>query len=342
MRRGGPPMPEPVAPRGVPGGAAPRPGEREGSGLPSPPPPHGAPRTDGQPRGPDACAPGDGHPGPCLTRFAPSPTGLLHLGHAFAALTAAARGRMLLRIEDIDRARCRPDHEAMLMEDLRWLGLDWPEPVMRQSERQPAYDAALARLGAMGLLYPCRCTRGDIRAALAAPQEGAPAIGPDGPVYPGTCRGRPLAEAGPGDALRLDMDAAVGALPALRAGGIGFRDTGLRPGWHRLDPDRLLAGIGDVVLARPGLGTAYHLAVTVDDAAQGIGEVTRGEDLFAATDIHRLLQALLGLPTPDYHHHRLIRDEAGKRLAKRDDARALRRYRAEGATPADIRAMVGL
>lgn len=329
-------MPEPVAPRGVPGGAAPRPGEREGSELPSPPPPHAAPPAGGQPGAP---TPGDGPAGLRLTRFAPSPTGLLHLGHAFAALTAAARGRMLLRIEDIDRARCRPDYEAMLREDLRWLGLDWPEPVMRQSERQPAYDAALARLGAMGLLYPCRCTRGDIRAALAAPQEGTPALGPDGPVYPGTCRGRRLAEAGPNDALRLDMGAAIATLPA---GEIGFRDTGFRPGWHRLDPDHLRTGIGDVVLARPGLGTAYHLAVTVDDAAQGIGEVTRGEDLFAATFMHRLLQALLGLPTPDYHHHRLIRDDSGKRLAKRDDARALRRYRAEGATPAEIRAMVGL
>lgn len=272
-----------------------------------------------------------------VTRFAPSPTGLLHLGHAFAALTAAARGRMLLRIEDIDRSRCRPDYEAWLMEDLRWLGLDWPEPVMRQSGRGPAYRTALARLAERGLIYPCRCRRSDIRAALAAPQESAALIGPDGPVYPGTCRSRTMAEAGRQDALRLNMTAAVAMV-----GPLGFHDSGTRPGWHPLEPDALMQGIGDVVLARPGWGTSYHLAVTVDDAAQGITEVTRGEDLFAATAIHRLLQALLDLPTPRYHHHRLIRDAAGKRLAKRDDARAIRRYRDEGATPQDVRHMVGL
>ena len=277
-----------------------------------------------------------------LTRFAPSPTGPLHLGHAFAALTAAAQGTMLLRIEDIDRARCRPAYEAMIREVLLGRGRVGPEPVMRLAERGAAYDAALARLAAMGLIYPCRCTRGDIRAALAAPQEGTtPAVGPDGPVYPGTCRGRPMRDAGPGDALRLDMRRAVAMLPGLAAGGIGFRDTGTRAGWHVLDPQTLIAGTGDVVLARPGLGTAYHLVVVVDDAAQGIGLVTRGEDLFDATRIHRLLQALLGLPVPVWHHHRLIRDPEGRRLAKRDDARAIRHYRDAGAGPAEIRAMVG-
>lgn len=287
-------------------------------------------------------------PGGARTRFAPSPTGPLHLGHAFAALTAAARGRFLLRIEDIDRSRCRPHFEAAIFEDLRWLGLAWPEPVMRQSERRAAYDAALARLAAAGLIYPCRCRRADIRAALDAPQEGAVPEGPDGPVYPGTCRGRAMHEAGTQDAIRLDMRRAVAALPALGTGDIGFEETGevseppVRPGWHRLDAADLVETVGDAVLARPGMGVAYHLAVVVDDAAQGITEVTRGADLFGATRIHRLLQALLGLPVPRWHHHRLIRDEAGRRLAKRDDARALARYRAEGATPAEIRRMVGL
>ncbi|ARC88834.1 tRNA glutamyl-Q(34) synthetase GluQRS [Rhodovulum sp. MB263] len=274
------------------------------------------------------------------TRFAPSPTGPLHLGHAFAALTAFGRGEMLLRIEDIDTARSRPEWEAQIHDDLTWLGLDWPRPVLRQSERLAAYRAALDRLGAMGLTYPCRCRRSDIRAALSAPQAGAPVLGPDGLVYPGTCRGRRLAEAGPGDAIRLDMARALERLgPALP----GFTETGpAQPGRHRLDARALIETVGDVVLARRDLGTSYHLAVVVDDAFQQIDEVTRGEDLFEATPIHVLLQALLGLPTPAYHHHRLILDAAGKRLAKRDDARAIAAYRTEGATPADIRRMVGL
>lgn len=272
-----------------------------------------------------------------VTRFAPSPTGPLHLGHAFSALTVWERARggtALLRIEDIDRSRCRPESEAQILGDLRWLGLDWPEPVLRQSDRADAYRAALDRLAALGVTYPCRCTRADIRAALSAPQEGA-AIGPDGLVYPGSCRGRPMAEAGPDDAIRLDMARAL----AL-TGPLGFHETGPEhAGWHDLGPlDRTA---GDVVLARRGFGTSYHLAVVVDDAAQGITEVVRGADLFEATAIHVLLQRLLGLPQPDYHHHRLIRDAAGKRLAKRCDARALARYRAEGLSPADIRALVG-
>ncbi|MCB1408257.1 MAG: tRNA glutamyl-Q(34) synthetase GluQRS [Rhodobacteraceae bacterium] len=276
-----------------------------------------------------------------ITRFAPSPTGPLHLGHAFSALTAAhlaetAQGQMLLRIEDIDTARCKPLFEQQIYDDLHWLGLDWPVPVMRQSDRRPAYRAALSRLAALGVTYRCTCTRGDIRAALSAPQEGAPRIGPDGPVYPGTCR-----EAGhqdPGAAIRLNMDRAVALVSPVR-----FRETGpLRPGWHPYSPEWLVRNVGDIVLARRDLGTSYHLAVTVDDAAQGITLVTRGADLFDATPIHVLLQRLLDLPTPAYHHHRLIRDAQGKRLAKRDDARALGLFRAEGATPADIRAMIGL
>lgn len=269
-----------------------------------------------------------------VTRFAPSPTGPLHLGHAFSALTAAAQGDFHLRIEDIDRDRCRPEYEAAIFEDLAWLGLDWPRPVMRQSDRMPAYHDALARLAP--LTYPCRCRRGDIRAALSAPQEGTLPAGPDGLIYPGTCRHRDLRDAGPDDVIRLD---AGRAFDALGLDSIGFTDQGQS---HILTRQQFLAGIGDVVLSRRGMGTSYHLAVVVDDAAQGITLVTRGMDLFASTHIHVLLQHLLDLPTPAYLHHRLIRDTAGRRLAKRDDARAIRQYRADGASPDDIRRMVGL
>lgn len=279
-----------------------------------------------------------------ITRFAPSPTGPLHLGHAYSALLAhdMARtegGRFLLRIEDIDQTRTRPEWEALIYEDLHWLGLDWPTPVMRQSDRLPAHAAALQRLTSLGLVYPCTCSRADIRAALAAPQEGAPLHGPDGLVYPGTCRGQDRAATNA--AMRLDMAAALARIGT--AAELGFTETGSRHrGTHVLDAGRLIKGVGDIVLARPGLGTSYHLAVTVDDAAQGITDVIRGEDLFDATQIHRLLQALLELPTPTYHHHGLIRDAKGKRLAKRDDARAIRKYREDGASPDDIRHMVGL
>ena len=269
-----------------------------------------------------------------VTRFAPSPTGPLHLGHAYAAMVAATRGdRFLLRIEDIDRPRCKPEFEAAIYDDLRWLGLAWETPVLRQSERLAAYDAALAHLCSMGLTYHCTCTRGDIKAALSAPQEGAPIIGPDGPIYPGTCRDKGHVAG----ALRLDMAQAM-----ARLGEVSFVETGTTPGTHRYTAAQLVETVGDIVLARRDIGTSYHIAVVVDDAAQGITEVTRGEDLFEATAVHVVLQRLLGLPTPAYHHHRLIRDAQGKRLAKRDDARALFKYRAEGATPADVRAMVGL
>lgn len=270
-----------------------------------------------------------------VTRFAPSPTGLLHLGHGYSAMLAhdmavTAQGTFLLRIEDIDQARCKPAFEAAILEDLAWLGLDWPVPVMRQSARLTAYQSALDRLMAMGLTYACACTRGDIRAALSAPQEGV--FGPDGPIYPGTCRGRQ----GEG-AVRLDMAAAMAKL-----GRVGFIETGTRKGLHEFDAAYLLARVGDVVLARKDIGTSYHLSVVVDDAAQGVTHVTRGEDLFESTAIHVVLQRLLDLPPLIYHHHRLIRDDQGKRLAKRDDARALAKYRADGATPADIRGLVGL
>jgi glutamyl-Q tRNA(Asp) synthetase len=284
-----------------------------------------------------------------VSRFAPSPTGPLHLGHAFSAMVAfdmatAAGGTFLLRIEDIDRARSRPEWEAQIVEDLRWLGLSWPEPVMRQSQRLPAYRAALEELWRRGLLYPCDCARRDIAAAAAAPHEGEPPMGPDGIVYPGTCRSRPRTGSLPqATALRLDM---AGALEATGPAPIGFEETGLGPagetGRITASRARLLNHVGDVVLARREMGTSYHLAVVLDDAEQGVTHVTRGNDLFEATAIHVALQRLLGLPTPAYHHHRLIRDEQGRRLAKRDDARALRLYRNAGASPADIRRLVGL
>lgn len=278
------------------------------------------------------------------TRFAPSPTGLLHLGHAFSAFTAwdmaqAAQGAFLLRIEDIDTARCRDEFEAAIYDDLHWLGLSWPTPPMRQSDRQPAYDAALTALSDMGVTYPCGCSRGDIRAALSAPQEGGGhQPGPDGPIYPGTCRARDIRSLGPGDAVRLDMRKAVALLHKLPVA----QETGPDlPDLHQPSADDLITQIGDIVLARRDIGTSYHLSVVVDDADQGITYVVRGQDLYSATPIHAVLQRLLGLPTPVYHHHRLIRDETGKRLAKRDDARAIRAYRAQGLSPADIRALAG-
>ncbi|HIF77181.1 MAG TPA: tRNA glutamyl-Q(34) synthetase GluQRS [Sulfitobacter sp.] len=281
------------------------------------------------------------------TRFAPSPTGPLHLGHAYSALLAhdlakAAGGRFLLRIEDIDQSRARPKWEAQIYEDLAWLGIDWPQPVMRQSDRMAAYRSALDDLWARGLLYACTCNRRDIAAATSAPQEGAePVYGPDGLIYPGTCRnaGHPKASG----ALRLDMRKALAFL-GNRA--LSFTENGYGPnvetGAITFSPDQLIATVGDVVLARRDMGTSYHLSVVLDDAAQGITLVPRGADLFEATYIHVVLQALLDLPTPHYHHHRLIRDDGGKRLAKRDDARAIALYRENGMTPEDILSMVGL
>lgn len=287
-----------------------------------------------------------------VTRFAPSPTGPLHLGHAFAAIVAhdlaGGGGRFLLRIEDIDRERSKPHWVEAIRDDLRWLGLSWAAPEMFQSTRLPVYRAALQSLWERGLIYPCNCTRRDIEGALSAPQEGDPVhYGPDGPVYPGTCRPSPEARAGartavPADAaLRLDMRRAVQQIGALT-----FTEQGRGPrgetGHQSLSAAAAIAEIGDVVLARRGMGTSYHLSVAVDDAAQGISLVTRGEDLFQATWISVIVQKLLGYATPLYHHHALVRDAHGRRLAKRDDARALSKYRTEGATPEDIRAMIGL
>lgn len=277
------------------------------------------------------------------TRFAPSPTGPLHLGHAYSALLAfdmaqAAGGQFLLRIDDIDQSRARKQWEEQIYEDLTWLGLTWPQPVMRQSDRLPRYRAALDQLTAMGLTYPCRCNRADIEAAAGAPQEGVPQFGPDGRIYPGTCRPRAMHEAGAHDVIRLNMQKALQAAE-LRP----FTETGpAHEGPQTPDQDQLISAVGDIILVRRNTGSSYHLSVVVDDADQGITHAVRGEDLFEATQIHVLLQSLLGLPTPVYHHHHLIRDDTGKRLAKRDDARAIAKYRAEGASPQDIRGMLGL
>jgi glutamyl-Q tRNA(Asp) synthetase len=277
-----------------------------------------------------------------VTRFAPSPTGYLHLGHAFAAITAARAGeRFLVRIEDIDTTRCRPEFEAAIFEDLAWLGLAWEKPVLRQSERFDAYRAALGRLQVRGFLYPCFCTRAEIATEIARASE-APhnmALGPEGPIYPGTCRH--LSEeqraariaSGAAYALRLDTQKAASAVGAL-----SFEERGEGPNGERgtiaVDP-RLF---GDVVLARKETPAAYHLAVVVDDAFQDVTLVTRGNDLFAATHIQRVLQALLHLPAPAYAHHKLILDEHGRKFSKRDAAATLRALREDGVTPDRIRA----
>ena len=274
-----------------------------------------------------------------VTRFAPSPTGLLHLGHAHSALFAwraaqEAGGRFLLRIEDIDAGRSRPEYEEALYQDLAWLGLTWPTPVRRQSEHLDDYRAALDRLAASRLLYPCFCTRHDIADEIA--RSGGAPQGPDGAIYPGICkrlsepeRARRIA-AGEPYALRLDVAKALALAGPLH--------------WHDRAKGDVAATpeiFGDVVLARKDIATSYHLSVTVDDALQGVTLVTRGEDLFAATHVHRLLQALLDLPTPDYHHHGLIVDAAGRRLAKRDDARAIRSYKEAGHSAGEVRTMAG-
>jgi glutamyl-Q tRNA(Asp) synthetase len=266
------------------------------------------------------------------------------LGHAYSALLAhdiarAEHGRFLLRIEDIDQTRARPKWETQIYDDLTWLGVSWEQPVMRQSDRQSDYDTALDDLWARGLLYPCHCTRADISAATSAPQEGAPQLGPDGVIYPGTCRPHlsPAAPRPRDTALRLDMAKACVSLVEP------FEFTELSTNEIiSFTASDMINSVGDIVLARRDMGTSYHLSVVLDDAEQGITNVIRGKDLFEATQIHILLQKLLGLPHPQYLHHRLIRDDAGKRLAKRDDARAISLYRTQGATPQDIREMVGL
>ena len=261
------------------------------------------------------------------TRFAPSPTGPLHLGHAYSAITAhdfARRqgGMFLLRIEDLDQSRARPEWEAQIFDDLAWLGLTWDGPVLRQATRSAAYEAALTALLGRGLIYGCKCSRRDIAQAASAPQEGAPPNwGPDGLVYPGTCRpniaGHPLA----GPARRLDMAAALAGCSEIAFQELS--DDLTTPIDHINNVDHFIDNIGDVVLSRSDGAAAYHLAVVVDDAAQDITHVVRGADLLSATPIHALLQHLLGYAKPIYHHHALIRDSNGKRLAKRDDAKAI-------------------
>ena len=277
---------------------------------------------------------------PVVTRFAPSPTGGLHLGHVYSAWFAqsqarAAGGRYLVRIEDIDATRCRPEFERAILDDLAWLGLASDGPVRRQSDHMAEYAAALARLDGAGLIYPCFCTRADIRAEIE--RAGGAPQGPDGLIYPGICRRLgPAARAdrvaaGASHALRLDMAAACRVTGSLH--------------WHDRSAGSIEAtpaAFGDVVLARKETPTSYHLAVTVDDAIQGVTLVTRGLDLFAATHIHRLLQALLDLPVPDYHHHALRTDAAGARLAKRAGAETIAALRAAGHDAAAIRGMAGI
>lgn len=270
-----------------------------------------------------------------VTRFAPSPTGYLHLGHAASALAGheaakQAGGRFLLRIEDIDGGRCRPEYEAAIYEDLAWLGLSWEQPVRRQSEHMDDYAAALDRLKQAELVYPCFCTRRDIAEAVRAPHLDH--MGPDGPLYPGLCRSLTATEragriaGGAPYALRLDAARAAAQLDPMV--------------WQELDEDPVAVDpllFGDVVLARKDVPVSYHLAVVVDDALQGVTLVTRGRDLYAATHVHRTLQALLGLATPQYRHHPLITDSAGQRLAKRHDALSIRALRAAGASAAELR-----
>jgi glutamyl-Q tRNA(Asp) synthetase len=279
-------------------------------------------------------------PAPLVTRFAPSPTGFLHLGHARSALAGWRRareagGRFLLRIEDIDATRCRPDFTAAIEEDLAWLGLDWDGPVRVQSRHMADYGRTLDVLHARGLLFPCFCTRGDIAREVAG-SATAP-HGPDGPLYPGTCRRLGEAERrervvrGEPHAWRLDMTRALAAHPAP----LSFDEVGR--GRLACDPARF----GDVVLARKEVPASYHLCVTHDDARDGVTLVTRGEDLRPATDLHRLLQCVMGWPEPAYAHHALLTDAAGRRLSKRDGAVPLRDLRARGVAPAAARAMAG-
>ena len=269
-----------------------------------------------------------------VTRFAPSPTGRLRLGHAFSALLAYefARGRdgaFLLRIEDIDAGRSRSEHVDAIIEDLAWLGIEWDGEILFQSERLGLYREALDRLRAAGLAYPCFCTRSAIAAEIAA--SAAAPHGPDGPLYPRTCRGRSRAErerrmASEPHAWRLDVSTA-----AAEAGPLYWRDGDTEV---QAEPETH----GDVVLARKDAPVSYHLAVTVDDSAQGVTDVVRGRDLYAATDIHRLLQALLGLATPRYHHHPLLLGADGRRLAKRHGAPTLRELREAGVDPRSLAA----
>jgi glutamyl-Q tRNA(Asp) synthetase len=287
---------------------------------------------------------------PPVFRFAPSPNGNLHLGHELSALlnadmARAAGGRLLLRIEDIDVTRCRPEYEAAIYEDLAWLGIAWELPVRRQSQHFDDYRAALAKLDAMGLIYPSFESRAEIARLIAERDaKGSWPRDPDGaPLYPGAAKTLPPAERakrmarGEPYALRLDMQVAL-----AWAGGLTWSETGAGPAGETGSITADAAAWGDVILARKETPTSYHLAVVVDDAAQGVTDVVRGRDLFHATSVHRLLQALLGLAAPRYHHHRLLLDAAGKKLSKSTAATGLRELRAQGLTPADVRRLAGL
>ncbi len=283
---------------------------------------------------------------PPVFRFAPSPNGYLHLGHAYSALLNAdlarrAGGRLLLRIEDIDAARCRPEFEAAIYEDLAWLGMRWETPVRRQSEHFASYRAALDRLGAQGLIYPSFESRAEIARMVAAapwPRD------PDGaPLYPGTAKQLSMRErealmaSGAPYALRLDMAAALAGVGAL-----DWTEDGVGPNGETGVVTARPEAWGDVILARKDTPASYHLAVVMDDALQGATDVVRGQDLFWATSVHRLLQQLLDLPSPRYRHHPLVRDASGAKLSKSTRATGLRELRAEGASPADVRRRVGL
>jgi glutamyl-Q tRNA(Asp) synthetase len=287
---------------------------------------------------------------PPVFRFAPSPNGYLHLGHAFSAmlnyeLARQSGGRFLLRIEDVDPTRCRPEFEAAIDEDLAWLGLSWEKPARRQSEHFACYRAALEKLTALGLVYPAFESRAEIARFIAEREKEAPwPRDPDGaPLYPGMARALALnerarlIETGAPYALRLDMTAAC-----ARVGALNWTERGEGPTGERGTVAANPAAWGDVIIARKETPTSYHLAVVVDDSLQGITEVVRGQDLFWSTSVHRLLQALLGLPQPVYRHHRLIRDAAGRKLSKSTEATGLRELRAAGVTPAEIRRRVGL
>lgn len=275
-----------------------------------------------------------------VTRFAPSPTGLLHPGHAYSALFAfeaamTGGGRFLLRIEDIDFTRCRREFEVAILEDLAWLGLAWETPVRRQSDHLREYVMAAEQLRARGLLYPCFCTRKDIQREIDA--SGAAPHGPEGPLYPGLCRGlsdderQSRINRGESFAMRLDLNRAIAEA------GDHLEWTDLERGPQKAQP----AILGDVVLVRKDIGCSYHLAVAMDDALQGVTRITRGVDLFEATHVQRLLQALLSLPTPEYHHHPLICDPDGKRLAKRDEAETLRSLKSRGLSACELRKRLG-
>jgi glutamyl-Q tRNA(Asp) synthetase len=283
-------------------------------------------------------------------RFAPTPNGYLHLGHALSALVNADRaraagGRLLLRIEDIDQTRCRPEFEAAILEDLAWLGVTWEQPVRRQCEHLEDYRAAIAKLGAMGLVYPSFESRTEI-ARLVAEREAQDVWprDPDGaPLYPGTSKALVETEraqrtaAGEPYALRLDMQAAV-----VRAGSLVWSESGAGPAGETGTVEAAPLAWGDIVLARKETPTSYHLSVVIDDASQGVTHVVRGADLFWATSVHRLLQALLGLPAPAYHHHRLVLGPDGRKLSKSTQSTALRELRAQGLDPADVRRAIGL